>query len=223
LRTKWIPRWTVWRTKFDEKLSELRHELRADIQNELLPKISKNEENIRTNTLEIREVRIDVQEVEHAMELQWKSSDLIVRGVPVLAGEDVAGLYKTIAVLIGYDAASTPRAHLRRLGIQQSNSKYVSPILVSFTNRFDKADFYRKYFANVRKLTLAELGFQSTTRFYLSENLTKRNQKIFMEALKLKKANKLYSVSTSSGVVWVKHKKEDNAVAVKHLSGLDGY
>jgi hypothetical protein len=122
--------------------------------------------------LEIREARNDVHEVEHTVELLWKSSDLIVRDVPVLAGEDVVSLYKAIAVLIGYDAATTPRAYVRRLG-QPNTTKYVPPFLISFTCRFDKAEYFRKYFANVKKLTLSALGFQSTTKFYLAENLTK--------------------------------------------------
>jgi hypothetical protein len=209
--------------KFDEKLDKLRRELKADIKDELLPKISKNEKDIKNNTMEIRETKELVQEVEHSLELMWKSSDLIVRGVPVLANENVVSLYQTIAVLIGYDAATTPRARIQRLGQNQPKSKYEPPILISFICRFDKADFYRKYFANVKKLTLTALGFHSSARFYLSENLTKRNQKIFSEALKLKKAKKLYSVSTSSGTIWVRQKSSESATSIKDMSGLVVY
>jgi hypothetical protein len=209
--------------KFDAKLDEYCKALKTDIKNELLPKISENEKKISDNAMEIRETQHDVQGVENTMELLWKSNDLIARGVPVLADENVKSLYDTIAVLIGYDATTTPRAHVQRLGRKQPNSKIEPPILISFTCRLDKVEFYRKYFANVKKLTLSALGFQSTSRFYLSENLTKQNQKIFSEALKLKKANKLHTVSTASGIVWVRQKKDDAAKPIGSMTGLDGY
>jgi hypothetical protein len=209
--------------KFDQKLNTLRMELKADIKNELRPQILKNERDIETNKKDICQTRENVQDIEHTLERMWKSCDLIVRGVPVIPGENVLCLYETIAGILGYDKSTTPRAHMRRLGKKQLNSRYEPPILISFTNRFEKADFYRRYFNNVRKLTLAALGFVSTSRFYLSENLTKRDQKIFTAALKLKKAKKLHSVSTSAGVIWVRQKSDEDATTINSLSGLAGY
>jgi hypothetical protein len=94
------------------------------------------------------------------------------------------------------------------------------PILIKFMNKMDKSDFYNKYFKHLN-LKLSDLGFESSEkRIYISENLTKSCQAIFVEAMKLKKEGKISTVKTSFGAVFVKKVEGDNWMQIKELSNL---
>jgi hypothetical protein len=95
------------------------------------------------------------------------------------------------------------------------------PILLRFTNKIDKADFHKMYFAK-KDLKLDNIGFAGdNTRIYISENLTKYNKEIFDAALNLKKDGKLVSVSTFHGTVSVKLAPTDRPKQILCLADLD--
>jgi hypothetical protein len=204
----------------DEKVDQLRLDLKSDLQDELLPRITQNEVNITANTARIDHLENKLLHMENQMEMSSKSCDLIVRGVPVRAGEDVVRYYHRIATVLGIGTEYVPRADVFRLGRKVASSKYDPPILIKFLNKLDKSLFFNQYMANYNKLTLTALEFNIPSRFYISENLTKHNQKIHSVALKLWKDKKLYKVSTSFGYVYVKPKEKDTRVLINELSDL---
>jgi hypothetical protein len=205
---------------FDDKVDQLRLDLKADLKNELLPRIAQNEANTAENTSRINDLENKLLHMENQMEMSIKSCDLIVRGVPVLAREDLVNYYHRIAAEIGCNTESFPRAEVFRLGRKLPNSKHDPPILIKFTNKLDKSLFFNNYLANFNKLTVNTLGFNTRSRIYISENLTKFNQRIHGEALKLKKDKKLHKVSSSFGYIYVKPKEKDPRVLINELSDL---
>jgi virulence-associated protein VapD len=205
---------------FEDKLDKLRADLKADLKTELLPDIQRNSENIAANSNRISDLEDRIQQLEHESEMNDKAYDLIMKGIPQLAKENVFIYYKKAATAIGFEVNNIPRADVFRLGRGAASSTIGPPILVKFTNKLDKGDFFKKYLANLN-LKLSDLGFESSqTRVYISENLTKADQALFAAALKLRKDKKIFSVKTSFGAVYVKKKEGDKWALIKEPSML---
>lgn len=99
-----------------------------------------------------------------------------------------------------------------------------SVIMVNLTTPFDK-NFILKNIAMFRKsnksnLILKHAGIDSEQPFYVNENLTNHNYKIFQNALKLKKQKHLYSVFTLRGLVYVKRNSNDPPTLIENIDQL---
>lgn len=78
-----------------------------------------------------------------------------------------------------------------------------SLVLVQFALKNQQDDFYSAYLRR-RDLQLNHLGFDSTRRVYVNENLTAAARKLKTAAIRLKKAGKLASVYTKLGIIYIK-------------------
>lgn len=70
------------------------------------------------------------------------------------------------------------------------------------------------------KLSLKHAGFDSDTPFYINENLTNHNYKIFKNTMKLKKQKHLKSVFTTRGLVYVKCSRTDTPILIENINQL---
>ncbi|EDS28831.1 conserved hypothetical protein [Culex quinquefasciatus] len=73
------------------------------------------------------------------------------------------------------------------------------------------------------ELILSHLGIDSTRRVFVSENLTFAARQIKRAALRLKEAGKLSSVFTKLGIIFVKRRKDQQAVAISTESQLSSF
>jgi hypothetical protein len=207
--------------KMDDNYRELRSDI-SELRGDLLTKVQQNETNIASNTSEIEVLKTTVANLENLHEMKDRANDLIVKGIPVMSNEKPPQIYHKIALAIGYVANLVPSAEVFRMGKKKPGANYEPPILLRFCNKFERGSFYQKYFSH-GQLKLSDVGFNVDQRIYMSENLSKLNQPIFAEAMRLKKEKKLFSVSTFHGITYVKPKQGDNSVPVKTLSELDHY
>jgi hypothetical protein len=202
-------------TTIDEKLDLLR----TDLHDELLGKILHNESKIEAQSNRIDLLESKIEDMANQMELKDKSTDVIVRGIPMLKDENLQTYYKQMASAIGFEPENLPRIRAFRLGRKMANTKFDPPILFKFPSSWDKSDFFSKYLAE-RKLNLSDIGFQAGTRIYLSENLTSNNQFILRAAQKLRTEKKIFAVKSKFGAVFISHKEGDREVVVRRLSDL---
>jgi hypothetical protein len=153
------------------------------------------------------------------LDLAERESDIIVRGVPQVPGENCRTIYERIALAIGLSVDSTPVATAFRLGIRRPGFRADPPILVRFPNRFTKEEFFKMY---LRKLTLnlKDIGFDLDTRIFLAESLTATRQKILQEALKLKREKKLFSVKSKGGAILVQRDENARVIEIRRLADL---
>lgn len=79
------------------------------------------------------------------------------------------------------------------------------------------------YLARISKqpLQTGDINLTQGDRILIGENLTQHNQKIFIEAIKLKRSNILAKVITVDGLVHVKTKLMDKAIVIKTQRDLD--
>jgi hypothetical protein len=205
------------RTAMDQKIDELR----TDIRDELSGIIQENTSRIEENSTKLQKMERKYEELENKLELAEKSMDLIVRGVPMLKDENLYNIYRFIAVAINIQPEFLPRARLYRLGRKKPGSKADPPILIKFTNRLDRMEFFGAYLRDT-SLKLSNIGFSplADTRVYLSDNLTTMSRSIFQMAWKLKAEKKIFSVKTISGKVLIRIAETDAPIAISHISEL---
>lgn len=89
-------------------------------------------------------------------------------------------------------------------------------------NAIRQNNLMRQYFKH-GKLSLMDIGFSLPDRIFISDNLSKLNNAIHKEALRLKKLGKIKTVNISSGFVHVQlpdSNKSSKIASVKELSGL---
>jgi hypothetical protein len=203
----------------EDKIEKLRTDLKCDLKAEFLPKIEANRDNIASNTSRINQLEAEVEQMRNNLEMSEKSNDLIIKGIPTVSNEVLQTYYRKIAVAIGFEPNDIPRADIFRLGRKRINSEFDPPILLKFTNKLDKTLFHNLYFAKL-DLNLTILGFEVQKRIFISENLSKKNQKIFSEAMKMKRDKKIASVNTHFGTVSITKKAGDHKIEINELAEL---
>lgn len=112
-----------------------------------------------------------------------------------------------------------------------NTNKNTSPdavIIVNFLSPYDKNFFLKRFFDfkkrnNNYTVSLNDLGFNSNKPFYINENLSNTNYKIFREATKLKKDKCVQSAYTFRGLVYIKRCSTDEPICIAHLDSLDGF
>jgi hypothetical protein len=219
MNNKFADQITTMNNSFDVKIGVLRENLRSDLKDEMMPKILQNESKINVNAVKICELESKILSLEDSLEHQDKSTDLIIKGIPLLPNEKCFDIYKRISIAIGYGADDIPRADIFRLGKKKPGARFDPPIIVKFTNKLDKFAYFGKYFAK-KDLKLTDIGFQVGSRIFINENLTKLNQQLYGEAMRLRKNGKLYSVSTTNGHVSVKQQQGASSIPIKELFDL---
>jgi hypothetical protein len=205
-----------------QSIQDSKNELRDDIKNEILAKVEENSSKIEVNVARIADLEMQVHQLQDTVEANSRSTDLIVKGVPILGKENCTIIYQKIALAIGYSQDFIPQADTFRLGVKKPNAKFDPPLLFKFASKFEKDIFHQKYF-DVKNLNLNQIGWNVDQRIIITENLTKSAQQIFSAAMALQREKKVHKASTSQGNVFVRHKEGHNRVRVKSLSDLDRY
>lgn len=136
-----------------------------------------------------------------------KSNDLILSGVPYLPNEKTDDILQKVAVTLGFGNYEVPPVFTKRLARSPIVPGAVPPILLQFSCRALKDEFFRRYFA-VKKLSLLHLGFEDNRRIYLNENLSESARIIKQFALKLKRRGLLRNVYSKEGTIYVKPLKD---------------
>jgi prefoldin subunit 5 len=188
----------------------------AELQ-ETCASLSNRIEELSQQATEAASVRADLAD---KLEFNEKETDIIVRGIPMVERrENCKILYERIAVAIGYPTEMIPKADAFRLGRKKAGARNDPPILLRFSNRFEKSDFFKKYLGKLT-LNLSDIGFDLNTRIYMAENLTVAKQKILQEALKMKREGALSSVKSKFGAIRIQRNKDANEVQIHRLSDL---
>jgi hypothetical protein len=178
--------------------------------NDLEMKLSSRMDNIesvlQTQSSEISQLKNDIARKEIEREI-------VITGVPVIDSENTSKIFKQICTKLGYKdnypyvstERSTNKNTQRNTDERQTNDVTTTrPIFVEFATKRDKRSFLHRYFKVNKDLNQSCLGFQNTARIFVNDRLTKHDFQLKKEALKLKKDEKLFSVRTLGGRVYVK-------------------
>lgn len=153
------------------------------------------------------------------IQISGKLNDLLLSGVPYQPSENIPDYVRSVSLALGYSDQDRPMIYTKRLARLPIANGSAPPLLLQFTFRAARDDFYRRYLST-RNLSLLHLGFTVNKRIYLNENLTELARTIKGSALKMKKDGKLHSVFTKDGFVQVKDRAEDEARPVHSVEQL---
>lgn len=147
------------------------------------------------------------------LERKEKMLDVIVKNIPKVPSEVMSTIFSAICLTIGLQ--DRPRI-LTMYRMRISNQR-TPPIVIKFLDWNQKLLFMNAYLKN-HSLSTDNIGFDTSSRIYVNDALSKRNSIIFAKALALKKRGLLRSVATKSGLVFVKFA---NSISPSYVSDLE--
>lgn len=155
------------------------------------------------------------------------ASSIRIAGVPYLANENLNTIFEDICNSL---EIPTPQIeNIYRLKKIYKDNKPYNPtdevIVVKLNSPFDKNFLLKtisKYCRNNKTtLCLNQAGFDSNEPFYLNENLTPHNHRIFKKALSMRKERQIKSTFTLRGMVYVKKNDSDDPILIEFIEELD--
>jgi regulator of replication initiation timing len=159
---------------------------------------------------------------------QYSRRDCLeIRGIPQYKDEDTDDLVKKVGELIDvnlrYDDISV--SHRLSNGIQTRDDgvqiKRVPSIIVKFTKRSDRDEFYQAR-KHLKGKTTRDMGFtrQPSQPIYISESLTRKNKDIFNTCLKAKKEFGFKFIWTNYGKTCLRKNSDSPVISIKSLDDL---
>lgn len=154
-------------------------------------------------------------------------TDALLHGVPQTADENLADMFNTLCTSIKCPAISTPKQIFRMKPRTNSTNSTDAAIIIKFQSVADKITLLKSindmYTTSKQTLCLRHLGMVSDSRIYLNESLTPYNRIILRKAFQLKRQNpnKLSSVFTRNGCVYVRLTPKGKAFRIDHSTDLD--
>lgn len=199
--------------------------------NERITNLYQRVESVETVADKIVSTNADVDnlktEIEFLKSKQQKldnlqvACDLRINGVPFDENENLFQIFDNLCDTLNI---STPTVKsIYRINNNRNNSPD-TVIMVNLVSPFDK-NYVLKNISTFRKsnksnLLLKHIGFDSDNPFYVNENLTSHNYKIFQNALKLRKQKHIDTAYTLRGLVYVKLSRTEPPILIECIDQL---
>lgn len=193
-------------SNINEKIIQIHSSIKVDI----------TETKKETNN-EIAKLLERIVSLENDKKNMDKATDLIISGIPYSVDENLLATVSNISVVINYQEEDTIISAIRfksprqEINVNDNNTTKVAPIILKFSTIFSRRTFHAKYFAFCKTdaLKLMHIGFDSSNRIFVNENLSKTNLDLLKKAKQLKKKGKIAGAYSYDGKVCVYHLKND--------------
>lgn len=225
------------RTTVHSELHAFGEQLKSDINNkiaELHTKIDDVKVNVSEQSDQLSVIQSSVNNCIERVTINEddciriaKLNELKIRGIPLKDGENLQTIFASIAAQVGFDLSMPNNIpELNRVHISTHKDKIHSQpptIFVKFVAQHIRDNFYRLYISTVKSkpLKTEHIGMEQGGRVYFGEVLTANNQRIFINAMKLKRENKLAKVYTKNGLVTVKKSSDSRPTTIRSARELD--
>lgn len=219
----------------EDKLSQYKIELLNDL--DMRFNLIKNELNaviervslLETAAVEIKSMQEEIATLKTKIKHQENNTvacELRLNEIPFHENENLMDIFCSICETIKTTVPAIKSIYrLQNLNNKKQTFSRDAVIMVKMCSPYDK-NFFLKSLASFKKqnkdfsFRLRHIGFNSDNKFYINENLTKTNFQIFRAAVRLKKKNRIYSVFTMRGFVYIKKTAEDNAMEIDDIELL---
>lgn len=162
--------------------------------------------------------------------------DAVITNIPFTVNEDVHAIYIKICEVTGFRGGAHSISSVFRLpnknnaaesssstsSITKGNKFNATPIIVKFVN----VDFCRQFisaYLKFKSLNLTHLGFSTSIRIYINENLTKPSRDLFRYCMNLKSNHKslFLKLFTRNGLVFVLFAGLEKPVIINSKKEID--
>lgn len=200
----------------DKKLEELKTELAV---------VSNKADKVATVSCEDIELKTELHDLRRKIMQQENTAvacDLRIDGIPYYNNENTYNIFCAICSSLNIETLN-----VRAIYRLNNNKKFsITPtILVKLFSPYEK-NYFLKSVSNYRRrskdlLRLTLINFESNEPFYINENLSLTNYKIFNKCLKLKKEKSIFSVFTIRGIVHVIKEESGQPIRIEYFSDLN--
>lgn len=183
---------------------------------ESLAKLSNDVKNRVDELRAVHEFRLD------KLERLSLEKDLIITGVPVENDDNPIGIIGEICAALNCNLNQRDFSAVYRLKSNRTstNAKQSVPIVAKLYDNWAKHELMSCYFKRMN-LSLKDIGFKSTSRIFINENLTQSNREIFKLASEAKKAGHIVKFFTRNGLVHVLRSENAKPICIHHTGELE--
>ncbi|CAG9136039.1 unnamed protein product [Plutella xylostella] len=197
-------------------------------------KTSTNNIAKRIDTLEARVTKVEdtqpetgllkdkILQLESALELkdQWlRSNNCEIKGIPQKHGENLYDLLSKVGESISYPVTKEKINFIARVPIRDGGKSTTKPIIVSFTNRYDKENFVAAGRAK-KDLNLSNIGLQGTSRIFINDHLTAQQKHLLGSAKSLAKEKDFQYIWVNHGKILARRNATSPVVQIKTHNDL---
>lgn len=152
-----------------------------------------------------------------------RSLDLSIRGIPLYGHETVQQIRDYVVhmgTIVNLSLDEVNLVTVFRVRPRNDGRERDSVVIAKFGSNGIRHQFYSRYFQR-QGFDALDLGFATSKKIYISDNLTKANAKIRGLATALKRSHKIANFSIREGVVRVKVKSDSTPVPIHTSEDLD--
>lgn len=206
---------------FESKINDLKRDMQSITQR--VTKLEAVADDVATLRGEVENLKSQLQRQENTL----VSADLRIVGIPYHKEENLFDVFNAVCDTLQINTPMV-KSIFRMDNKQKVNANTPDGVIIAKLYSAYEKNFILKSVANFRKntkgnLLLNYIGYGSDTPFYINENLTPFNHKIFRSAMELKKNNKISASFTMRGLVYIKVYEKDKPIrinSIEHLNDL---
>lgn len=152
-----------------------------------------------------------------------RQHNLVVTGVPYLSEEKLGTYFHDWCRALGYSHEGyTPVVSAQRISKRRISVNRSSAIILRFAIRSQRDDFFSRYLRTCN-LSLRSIGFSSSERIFVNEDLGPEERKLRATAIGLKKRGIFRSVFSRNGIVLVRLVSTRRTLAVTSKASLEQF
>lgn len=209
-----------------DALSVLEEKVQKNTQ--MIQILSEKVTNIELSVSHLNEMRNEINKLKTTIKHQENlsvSTNLRLCGIPYYENENLIEIFGKICSLINLNQPNIKSIH--RISNNKKKGSADGVILVKLFSSADRNDILRSISKYKREsktqLTLDIFSLNSTTPFFVNEDLTSQNYKILQAALRLKRMKGVSTAFTLRGFVYVKRFVDDTAVRMESEEELNQF
>ncbi|XP_048484700.1 uncharacterized protein LOC125490219 [Plutella xylostella] len=163
-----------------------------------------------------------ILQLESALELkdQWlRANNCEIKGIPQKHGENLFDFLFKVGQTISYPVSKEKINFIARVPARDGGKTSVKPIIVSFTNRYDKENFVAAGRA-MKGLNLSSIGLQGSNTIYINDHLTAQQKQLLGSAKSLAKEKDFQFIWVSHGKILARRNPASPVIQIKTQNDL---
>lgn len=207
----------------ENKLSLQTEAWKSEINNTLAKHLLDTENKYKTLAVKVSSVNAMVDDKFEEVDRQNRLCEILLRGIPMNEKENLTLLFEKMSTVLKFQHEKMYALHsiFRFRSKIHTNDEQLRapPILIKFSTPIIKREFFN-LFLKQKDLNLSHLGFNSSNRIYISDNLTKKNSNILKKAAEMKTSKKIEKVQVRNGFIHIMYPNAGKLVKINCLNDL---